>query len=239
VSTVEAVPSLVTLHVWGVPRRHVPAAALATARDRRALHRQPGLTFAKLLGTGAGRTFTPADADPRHWGVLACWRSAASAASFERSALVDSWDRRREERLRVSMVPLSSKGCWSGRRPFGEPTPQPYDGPVAALTRARIRPTMWRTFWRSVPAVAEDLSRRRGLVLRLGIGEAPVGLQGTFSVWSTTDALRGFAYSGAAHAAAIMRTRELGWYSEELFARFAVLAVEGTHAGTAVDLGGT
>ena len=42
---------------------------------------------------------------------------------------------------------------------------------------------MWRTFWASVPPVADALDDSPGLMLRVGIGEAPVGLQGTFSVW--------------------------------------------------------
>ena len=32
------------------------------------------------------------------------------------------------------------------------------------------------------------------------------------------------------------RTREVGWYAEELFARFAVVGVEGAYAGRPVAL---
>ena len=40
-----------------------------------------------------------------------------------------------------------------------------------------------------------------------------------------------FAYRSPAHVETIARTEPSGWYSEELFARFAVLEVEGTHRG--------
>jgi hypothetical protein len=79
--------------------------------------------------------------------------------------------------------------------------------------------------------VAAALREQPGLRLAVGIGEAPVGLQGTFSVWESAAALRGFAYAGAAHAAVIERTVPERWYAEELFARFAVEAAEGTVDG--------
>ena len=232
-------PEVVTLHLWGVARARLPAAVLAMARDRRPLHRQPGLTFGKLLGTGSGETFAPRDADLGHWGVLACWTSVDAAAAFERADLVRRWDRRSHERLRLQLRPLSSKGRWAGREPFGDPRPEPSDGTVAALTRARIEPRLWRTFWREVPPVSAALRTAPGLLLRLGIGEAPVGLQGTFSVWETAAALNEFAYDRAEHRTVIERTHELGWYAEELFARFAVIAVTGTYAGKAVGPPGT
>ena len=224
-------PALVTLHVWGVPGRRVPAAVLRMGLDRRPVRRAPGLRFAKLLGTADGGTFGARDADPRHWALLACWDRAEDARRFESGRTVRAWSALADETLRVSMRPLASRGTWSGRTPFGEPEPRRVDGPVAALTRARIKPTLWRTFWRAVPPVSADLDARPGLLLALGIGEAPVGLQGTFSLWSGTDALRDFAHRGAAHQAAVAATTTLGWYAEELFARFAVEDVTGAYRG--------
>ena len=52
----DPVPDLVTLHLWGVPDKRVPAALLRMARDRGPLRRIPGLRFAKLLGTGKTST---------------------------------------------------------------------------------------------------------------------------------------------------------------------------------------
>ncbi|MGZ4616092.1 MAG: monooxygenase [Actinomycetes bacterium] len=227
-------PERVTLHLWTVPPSRVPAAFLRMGTDRRRLRRTPGLRFAKLLGTGDGRTFTVRDADPLRWGLLATWSSAAAAAAFESGPVARGWGRLAHERLRVDLRPLASRGEWSRRRPFGDPTPAPYDGEVAALTRARIAPRRMSTFWRAVPPVSTDLHRSDGLRLAVGIGEAPIGLQGTFSIWSSSRALTDFAHRRGPHTAVVRRTVAEGWYTEELFARFAVLSVEGTFDGRAV-----
>jgi hypothetical protein len=224
-------PPLVTLHLWGVPRRAVPTAVLRMATDRPALRRTAGLRFAKLLGTGTGRTFTVRDADPRHWGLLAVWSDEAAADAFDRSAVVRRWRRTAEEEWSVRLRPLAARGRWSRREPFGRPQPQRWDGPVAAVTRARLVTRRAATFWRAVPPVSADLHTADGLRVAVGIGEAPVGLQGTFSVWDSAAALNGFAYAGAAHADVVRRTAEEGWYAEELFARFAVLSAAGTLSG--------
>lgn len=225
------VPPLVTLHLWGVPGRAVPGAFLRMGLHRRPLRGTSGAQFAKLLGTGDGRTFTVRDADIRHWGALATWRDAADAAAFERGPVARSWARIADERLRVDLRPLTSRGRWSRQAPFGDPVPAPHDGPVAAVTRARIRARRLVTFWRSVSPVSADLHRCDGLRLAVGIGEAPIGLQGTFSLWDTSRHLTEFAHRRAPHVEAVRRTAELGWYAEELFARFAVLDVDGTFEG--------
>lgn len=226
-------PPLVSLTFWGVPTPMVPVAFARMAIDRPHLHRlrNRGLRFAKLLGTGDGRTFTVRDADPRHWGLLAVWDDARAAAGFEQGPTARAWGRLADERLVVRMEPVSSRGLWSRRQPFGDPVPRPTTGPVASITRARLR---WRTapaFWRAVPPVSADLWQAPGVRLAVGIGEAPVGLQGTFSLWEDAAALVDFAHRRAPHRDVIARTVAEGWYAEELFARFRVLAVEGTFAG--------
>jgi hypothetical protein len=224
-------PPLVTLHLWGVPTRAVPRVLWHMAADRTALHRVPGLRFAKLLGTGSGRTFTPRDADPHRWGLLAVWDDPAAAADFEHGSVPRAWRALADEEWSARLHPLSARGRWSRREPFGRPRPQPWDGPVAAVTRARLVVRRAARFWRAVPPVSADLHRAPGLQLALGIGEAPLGLQGTFSVWSSASALTAFAYSRPAHRAVVAATRSEGWYAEELFARFALLSSRGTFAG--------
>jgi hypothetical protein len=227
----EAVPELVTLHLWRVPRRAVPAAVLRMGTERRRVRAVPGVRFAKLLGTGDGGTFGVRDADPRRWGLLASWSDRAAARAFERSPVATRWHRLAEEAWRVELRPLAARGRWSGREPFGTPAGGRWDGPVAAVTRARLAPGRLRSFWRAVPPVAADLRGRPGLRLAVGIGEAPVGLQGTFSLWESSRALREFAYAGAAHTAVVARTGPERWYAEELFARFAVEAADGSVDG--------
>ena len=221
----EPVPALVTLHVWRVAPNRVPAALARMALDRRRARRTPGVRFTKLLGTGDGRTFTTRDADLTRWAKLTTWAVPGP------DPVADAWAGLAHETLRLELRPLTSTGRWSGRQPFGAPPPQRYDGPVAALTRARLAPRRAATFWRAVPPVSAALHRSPGLLAALGVGEAPVGLQGTFSLWSSTAALRDFVHRTDAHTTVVADTARLGWYAEELFARFAVVASSGSLDG--------
>jgi hypothetical protein len=195
-------------------------------------HLPPGCRFARRLGTGHGRTFTPGDADPRHWALLACWDSPEAAAAYAGQAACRAWDARADERWTLRLQPLSSTGRWSGHAPFGAPTTQPDDRPVAVLTRARIALRHLRRFHRSVPPVATRLAAAPGLRFARGIGEAPIGLQATLSVWDDLAAARAFAYATNEHQKAIRRTHGEGWFTESLFARFAVVDSEGTVDGS-------
>jgi hypothetical protein len=226
---------IVTVHVWGIPVRRIPQALGRMARGNSSIRRQPGITFAKQLGTGGDR-FTVTDPDPRHWALLCVWNDETLAAKADELEAVRRWDRIADERWRADLSPLSSHGRWSKQEPFGQPEPSRYDGPVAAITRARLTPRKALTFWRAVPPVAASLRGSAGLLSAFGVGEAPVGLQGTFSIWESAQALRAYAYDGPEHQRAIERTGSEGWYGEELFARLKVLRTEGTLHGRTLDL---
>ena len=225
------VPALVTLHLWRVPPAAVPLALLRMGTDRSRVRRTAGVRFAKLLGTGDGRTFTARDADPTRWGLLTSWARHEDADAFERSAVVRGWAGLAVETWRAELVPVTARGLWSGREPFGAPVPERVDGPVAALTRARLVTHKALRFWSAVPPVSADLHASDGLLTAVGIGEAPLGLQGTFSLWRDERALRAFAYRGAPHREVVARTATERWYAEELFARFRIAGTSGTLDG--------
>lgn len=231
-ATVRAVPPrsvpLVTLHLFTVDTARVPQALARMALDRRHLRATPGCRFWKLLGTGRGRTFTPRDVDLHRWGLLVSWDTPADLVAFERrSPVAAAWRDLARERWRVDLLPVRARGTWAGARPF-EPVTTQRTGTAAAITRARLAPARAGSFWRAVPPVSADLRRAAGLRFAVGIGEAPLGLQGTFSVWEDSEALHDYAYRRAPHRVAIARTATEAWYAEECFARFSVLQSTGT-----------
>jgi hypothetical protein len=191
------------------------------------MRRIPGVTFAKMLGCGKGETFTPSDADVHRWGFLLCINES-QIETFDNSAMVKRWRKHSQEEFRVLLDPISSHGFWSKNQPFlPAQMTGPTDGMVVAITRARIA---WRknvSFWKAVPAVTESLLASQGLIGAIGVGEAPVGLQGTFSLWESEESLKTFAFRSPAHKAAIQSTTRQKWFSEELFARFSVKEIRG------------
>ncbi|TAK71099.1 MAG: monooxygenase [Actinomycetota bacterium] len=234
-------PELVTFDVWRISRAAVPRALLRVATGRRQLRRLPGVRFAKLLGTGPGTSFGAGGADVRRWAALVAWDRAQDADRADQQPALRGWNAMATERLRLRLRPLSSRGSWSGSEPFGSPAGaagarrQPWQGPVVAVTRARVRPGRWREFAAAVPAVTTDLwSGGPRPLLAVAVGEAPVLLQGTVSIWASAEELVEFAHRRSAHRSVISATRDRAWYGEELFARFALDDVEGTFDGQPV-----
>ena len=214
---------LVTLHVWRVPRRKIGAAFLRMARDPSRLRSLPGVSFAKILGTSTGANFGPNEADWTRYAAVMVWDGPPVDVD-------GGWARIAESRARIDLTPLTSRGTWSGREPFGVPESSKTDGQVLALTRARLRPSKALTFWNAVPPVSAELNTADGLQARFGIGEAPIGWQGTVTVWRSTADLVGFAYRQPQHRAVIARTPTDNWYAEDLFARFAIREISGDRA---------
>jgi len=213
------------IYFWKIKSSNIGFALLRMALDRGSLRRMKGVHFAKMLGTGKGETFTPRDADANQWGALIVIDSA-NLQALDNSKLIKRWRAHSLSEVRYLLDPISSHGLWAKTNPFSYSTVQT-DGEIVAITRARIKWFQNFRFWRAVPPVTESLHSSAGLITTIGIGEAPIGLQGTFSHWKTGADLRNFAYKGAAHQGAIAATERYHWYAEELFARFAVRDIRG------------
>jgi hypothetical protein len=217
---------MIVAYFWTIKPASVPFAFISMALDRFVLGRSSNVGFFKSLGTGKGETFTPADANSLRWGLVA---QVKDLDAFDQSSVVERWRKNSVDEFRAVLEPISSHGKWAGQEPFVASV-KDWNGPVAAITRARIKWHQNFRFWSSVPPVTVSLKSAPGLIAAIGIGEAPIGLQGTFSLWESAAAIREFAYKGAAHQKAIADTATYNWYSEELFARFAVKDMRGSIA---------
>ena len=225
----------VRLDIWQVSTSRIPLAIGFMGLHRRKLRKNPDLEFFKLLGTGSGKTFTARDADPKHWALLTIWKSSELADAFSESLVCKQWQGISRASAKLDLIPISARGTWNGKEVFGSGTLEKWEGTTAALTRASIKVRWWREFWRSVPPVSADLNTTSGLITSLGIGEAPVGLQGTFSIWKDNDSITQFASRQRAHQEVVHKTHQTGWYSEELFARFKVVNASGVYNGVSLD----
>ena len=221
-----------TLHVWRVPKTGFPQALWRIAHDRRGLRATPGVRFAKLLGTARDRAFGPTRVDVTRWAALVVWDDATAATTFDQTRMARAWRSLATAYCRIDCQPLHCRGRWAGHEPFGtgppEPSPasSPSEGPVLALTRARLRLTRALAFWRAITPVAVAVAEAPGLIATFGIGEAPVGWQGTVSLWQRPRDLVEFVRRPQ-HRRVVEQTPTTRWYAEELFARFAVLTVSG------------
>ena len=195
----------------------------------RALQGVTGLRMAKALGSGDQGGFGLRPSGSRQ-GLFALFDGEAAADEFiQRSAVVARYRQRAAEFLVAKLRATSSRGAWSGVR-MAVTAQAPAQGPVAALTRASIRPSRAWPFWRHSPASEAALQRAPGCSLAVGLGEAPVLRQATFSVWSSQAAMDGYARSGA-HLQAIQGAVAGDWFSESMFVRFVPVLLEGQWQG--------
>jgi spheroidene monooxygenase len=204
---------------------------------RRDMAATPGIGFWKLCGSGTGEGFTPLP-NTAVWAILATWESEAAARrGTEDGRVFRRWADRAAESWTVLLDPLAARGRWSGVAPFGTgeggcPWAQVgADGPVAALTRATIRPGIARSFWRRVPDISAAIGSDPNVAFKIGIGEVPLMHQVTFSIWPDTASMAHFAREDGPHARAIAAVRAGNWFSEELYARFRILGSHGTWEG--------
>jgi heme-degrading monooxygenase HmoA len=206
-----------------------PLALARLALDRPGLHQVPGLRFFRLLGTGRGTT-TSASVDPRRTAMFAVWDDETALEAFlAHGAIARRW-RSAEEVYTVRLRALRGHGTWRGVALLEGLSAGRAGGPVAVLTRADVRLRRWLPFLGAGPAVSNAVQQAPGLLAVVGVGEAPLGRQATFSLWSSAAHVEAFA-GHPAHRRVVERTRAEGWYGEELFARFEPYGSEGTWDG--------
>ena len=202
-----------------------------------ALRATPGLQFAKVMGSGheGGFTLRPSTT---HQGLIALFSNAGQADAFVTGAHVSQMRERARESWVGLLAVTSARGSWDGSS-WGETAPAalgPYasaassNGPLAALTRASIRPAKAATFWRMAPATQASLWQAPGCEIAAGLGEAPLLRQCTFSLWCDLASMNDYARQGA-HQQAIAASYKQGFFSETMFVRMRLLASSGQWKG--------
>jgi hypothetical protein len=203
---------------WAFRQMKIALPKLNTVKD---------LQFFKMLGSGGGNGFSILP-DFSVYAVLCVWKSYASAKeSLRRDQTFCSMQARASHYLHVYMEATRSKGSWSGKSPFDEFVEYQEGEPIAVLTRASIATSKLVSFWKNVPKVSEKLQTYdEDLIFSKGIGELPVVQQATFSIWQSRKKMTEYAYQGKKHQEMIRKTRELQWYTEEMFVEFALFKIE-------------
>mgnify|MGYP006274124133 FL=1 len=198
---------------------------------RLAMPKVPDIGAWKLCGSGVGEGFTPLP-NTAVWAILATWPDAATARDRTANAHpFTTWAGRAEEVWTVFLTATSARGEWGGSAPF-EVTESPRPGPVAALTRATVRPRAALPFWGRTPRISDAIGADPNVIFKIGIGEVPWVQQVTFSIWPDTHTMAAFARDpDGPHAQAIRAVREGAWFREELYARFRILGDAGRWGG--------
>jgi len=218
---------IVSLSILKYPKKNIPFAFLAMAIHRMPLLLNKKCSFWKLMGSGKNGTFD-IHPDYQQWALLAVWDTLADFETFNKYSFIAKWwNRFTINKRTIICEPIEAHGKWNNKQPFGHPKIKDHEGAVAILTRATIRPSRLKNFWKNVPKVAAIMSSTEGFVTSVGIGEVPLFRQATFSIWRSLDDVKKFAYKDQEHAEIIKLTRQENWYSEELFARFRIIKNDG------------
>ena len=235
-------PELITLSgvvavvLVNFPRQHHTWAWLRLVQGAGALKETPGMVFCKVMGSGAGGGFGLRPS-PSHQGLITLFAHADQARAFLAGPVVDAYRQRASEFWCGLMEVESARGHWDGQAWGATPATQlgaygiaandddAENGdkrPLAALTRASIRPAKAMEFWRNAPAAQNAMKNAKGCTLAMGLGEAPLIRQCTFSLWKDTPSMLEYAHRGA-HQQAIEAAYKHNYFSESLFVRMRLL----------------
>lgn len=230
-ATLHPMESFATFHLVSWRNPFVALARLGL--DRWSLRRVEGVEFWRLCGTGRGARTSPS-ADLSRTAAFIVWKDEQTYEAFVAThSIFARWSSPRlvREHWSTKLKTTGGHGSWKGYKPYEHLSPGQADGVVAVITRADIRARSWRAFARAGVEVDQELQVAPGLIAVCGIGEAPIGRQGTFSLWSSLDDARRFAFQTSRHRHVIDETHQENWYAEELFARFEPYDADGLWDG--------
>jgi spheroidene monooxygenase len=198
----------------------------------------PGLTMVKVMGSGHGGGFSLRPS-ATHQGLICTFTQLDLALEFLQSPAVLAYRSRARECWAGVLSVQSARGHWdkqawqaSSAQAMGVHAQA--QGPFAVLTRASIMPTKAMAFWRYAPAAQAELNQAPGCLLAMGLGEAPVLRQCTFSLWKDTESMVHYAHQGA-HMRAIAAAQKHGFFTESMFVRMQVLHMRGLWGGRTYD----
>jgi hypothetical protein len=224
-------------------RQHQTWAWMRLVQGPSALKDTPGLMFSKIMGSGAGGGFGLRPS-ASHQGLVTLFDHADQARAFLAGPVVAAYRERAAEFWSGLLEVESARGAWDAQAWGATHATQlgPHfaaanddglrqdDRPLAALTRASIRPAKAMEFWRNAPAAQNAMQNARGCSLAIGLGEAPLIRQCTFSLWQDTPSMLAYAHQGA-HQQAIEAAYKQQYFSESLFVRMRLLEQQGRWPG--------
>ena len=195
-----------------------------------------GMVFHKLMGSG--KVLGAPWPDWSVYALLQVWEHEAAAVKFiNESRLMSKYRKQSKEHCTFFLRCMASHGKWSKQEPFliSETDPET-TLPIAVITRATIKTNHLIKFWRQAKKAQEPFLNAAGLLYSKGIGEVPIRQMATFSIWEDIISMKKVAYKTFEHQKAIKMTRQLNWYSEELFAKFSLYRVNGRWGGLSSQL---
>lgn len=227
-----AVSGFMAIFLTDYLRQYQPWGWMRMAQGTGTIKELPGLRFAKVMGSGHGGGFSLRPS-ASHQGLVTVFDERSQAEDFLNGAYVSACRERSREWWSCVLAIDSARGEWDGQVFSSTPHAANDDGVIAdaepalaVLTRASIRPAKAMAFWRFAPAAQADLQSAPGCMLAMGLGEAPLVRQCTFSLWRDTPSMLGYAHGGA-HQTAIEAAYKHGFFSESLFMRMRVLHQQG------------
>lgn len=208
----------------------------------------PGLTLVKVMGSGHGGGFGLRPS-ATHQGLICTFSHLDLALRFLEGPAVQAYRSRARECWTGVMQVQSAKGLWD-KQAWQTSSPESLGSssetekknesegapraPFAVLTRASIVPSKAMAFWRYAPAAQADLAQATGCLLAMGLGEAPLVRQCTFSLWQDTSSMLQYARQGA-HQVATAAAYKHQFFSESLFVRMQVLQMAGVWQGRSYE----